>query len=107
MVRGWALAEQGQYDTGILQLHQGITSLLATGAVTARSSQLAMLAEAYGKGGRVKEGFPLLAEALDHVNKSEEYVYEAELYRLKGALLLQQENQKAKVKNQKAKMTNP
>jgi hypothetical protein len=50
----------------------------------------AWLAEAYGKRGQVKEGLALLAEALDHVDKSGEHVYEAELYRLKGELLLAQ-----------------
>ena len=37
-------------------------------------------------------------------HKTGEHHYEAEVYRLKGALTLQQENQKAKGKNQKAKI---
>ena len=52
---------------------------------------LALLAEAYGKVGRAEEGLTALAEALALVDKTGERYYEAELYRLKGELLLAQE----------------
>src|SRR5262245_4793013 len=51
---------------------------------------LALLAEAYGKAGQGAEGLRVLAEALTMVNSTGERNYEAELYRLKGELLLQQ-----------------
>ena len=47
-----------------------------------------MLAEAYGKVGQTEEGLTALAEALAHVDKTGERRWEAELYRLKGELLL-------------------
>jgi len=47
------------------------------------------LAEAYGKAGKVGEGFSTLAEAFAVVSKTDERVNEAELYRLKGELTLQ------------------
>jgi predicted ATPase len=50
---------------------------------------LALLAEALGEKGRVTEGLEVLAEALTHVEKTEERWYEAELYRLQGELTLQ------------------
>ena len=43
-----------------------------------------------GKRGRQRKGWPLLAEALAVVDKTGERFYEAELYRLKGELTLQQ-----------------
>jgi hypothetical protein len=49
----------------------------------------------------------VVAEALALVEKNGERWNEAELYRFKGELTLQQENQKSKGKNQKAKITNP
>jgi predicted ATPase len=49
-----------------------------------------LLAEAYGKRGQAEEGLTVLAEALGVVDKNEERFYEAELYRLKGTLTLQQ-----------------
>jgi predicted ATPase len=50
---------------------------------------LALLAEALGKVGQIEEGLAVLIEALDMVGKTGERFYEAELYRLKGALTLQ------------------
>lgn len=49
---------------------------------------LSRLAEAYGKAGQHKEGLALVAEALAALEKTGECFHEAELYRLKGELLL-------------------
>ena len=51
---------------------------------------LAMLAEAYRRAGQAAEGLHVLTEALAVVSENGERHYEAELYRLKGELLLQQ-----------------
>ena len=88
--RGWALAEQGQREEGMAQIHQGLAAYRATGAEL-RPSHLALLAEAYGKGGQVEEGVHELVEALAIVDKTGERFYEAELYRLKGELVLNDE----------------
>src|SRR5262245_13595902 len=48
------------------------------------------LAEAYGKAGQLDEGLGVLADALALVQKTGEGRSEAELYRLKGELMLQQ-----------------
>ena len=89
--RGWALAEQGQGEEGIAQLRQGLAASRATGAEVARPHYLALLAEAYGRAGQAEEGLSALAEALALVDKTGERHYEAELYRLKGELLLNAE----------------
>jgi hypothetical protein len=62
---------------------------------------LGALAQGYGQGGQAEEGLRVIAEALAMVEKSEERWNEAELYRIKGELLLAQERQKSKVKKQK------
>ena len=49
-----------------------------------------MVAEAYRKVGQTAEGLTALAEALATTNKTGERWYEAELYRVKGELTLQQ-----------------
>jgi predicted ATPase len=82
IVRGWALAEQGQVQEGIAQMGPRWASDRATGFV-------APLAEAYGKVGQVEEGLAVLAKALALVDKTGERASEAELYRLKGTLTLQ------------------
>jgi predicted ATPase/class 3 adenylate cyclase len=88
--RGWALAEQGQGEAGLAQMRQGLVAQQATGTELYRPYFLTLLAEAYGKAGQIEEGLTLLAEALATVDKSGERFYEAELYRLKGELTLQQ-----------------
>jgi len=88
--RGWALAERGQVEEGIVQMRQGLAALRAIGYELAGTWYLALLAEAQSKMGQTKEGLTLLAEALAIVDKSGERFYEAELYRLSGQLILQQ-----------------
>jgi predicted ATPase len=48
------------------------------------------VAEAYGNAGQAEEGLRVVAEALTAVHKTGERQHEAELYRLKEELLLQQ-----------------
>jgi predicted ATPase/class 3 adenylate cyclase len=97
-LRGWALAAQspeavagaGQGEEGLAQMHLGLAAWCATGAEVARPYMLALLAETSAQGGQREEGLSLLAEALVMTNDTEERRWEAELYRLKGELLLQQ-----------------
>jgi predicted ATPase/DNA-binding winged helix-turn-helix (wHTH) protein len=88
VLQGWALAVQGHGAEGIAQMCQGIAAYEATGAGLRRTYFLALLAEAYGRAGQVTEGLGLLAQALTVVRTTGEQVYEAELYRLRGELLL-------------------
>jgi predicted ATPase len=89
ILQGWALAEQGQGEEAIAQMRQGLAGLQATGAELVRPYIVAKLAEACGEGGHPEEGLPLLAEALAVAHNSGEHWSEAELYRLKGELILQ------------------
>jgi predicted ATPase len=90
LLRGWALAHQGQPKEGITQIHQGLSALRATGAVLGQAYWLALLAEAYGTLGEPEAGLTGLTEALTLMDTTGERVWEPELYRLKGELLLQQ-----------------
>jgi predicted ATPase len=85
---GWALTAQGQKAEGVDQVRQGLAAFRATGAELARPYYLALLAEAYAKVGQQEDGLSLLAEALATVHKTGERLWEAELHRLKGELLL-------------------
>jgi predicted ATPase len=113
ILRGWALAEQGQGEEGIAQICRGMDAGRATGAEAFLPSFLAQLAEAYGKVGQPEEGLTALAEALAIVDKTGERLYEAELYRLKGELTLQsqtslkQVSDKSQASRNKAKDTDP
>ncbi len=85
---------QGQVEEGISQIRQGLATYQAVGAEILHSYHLALLAEAYGKAGQAEDGLAALAEALTVVDKSGERFYEAELYRIKGELLLAQEGKR-------------
>jgi predicted ATPase len=88
--RGWALAEQGAVQEGLAQIDQA----MAMGRTDSRAMGLSQvplrLAEIYGKAGQAEEGLRVLAEALAAVSNNDERRFEAELYRLKGELLVQQ-----------------
>jgi predicted ATPase len=90
IMRGWALAMQGQGAEGLTQLRQGLDAYRATGAAFQRPHFLSMLAEVHRSLGQPEAGLTALSEALALVEKTGERYYEAELHRLKGELLLQQ-----------------
>jgi len=89
ILRGWALAAQGHGEEGIAHMRQGLAARLAAGSEEGRAYYLAFLAEAYGHVGQTAEGLHVLAEALACAHTTGERCWEAELYRLKGELLLQ------------------
>jgi predicted ATPase len=96
ILRGWALVEQGQGETGLTLMRQGLIACRAMATEALLPSHLARLAEAYGKVGQPEEGLTALAEALAMVDKRGQRLYEAELYQLKGKLRLQTQIQGGK-----------
>jgi TOMM system kinase/cyclase fusion protein len=90
IMQGWALAAQGQAEAGMAQMHHGLAAIRATGAAVRQPYYRAVLAEVYGHSGHAEDGLTLLAEALEAVRTTGECWWEAELYRLRGALLGQQ-----------------
>lgn len=93
MIQGWAVAAQGQREAGIAQLCQGLTSWQTTGAAVGMTYFLALLADVYCQGKQTSEGLSVVAEGLALVDKHGEGFTEAEIYRLKGELLLQQSSE--------------
>ena len=81
---------QGQEPEGIAQMRQSVHVVRSAGANLVIPHYLAFLAEAYGTTGQIEEGLTTLADAFAVVDKTDERHCEAELYRLKGELLLQQ-----------------
>jgi DNA-binding SARP family transcriptional activator/predicted ATPase len=89
-LKGWALVEEGQTAEGIAQMRQGLADWRATGTEFMVGYTTGLLAEAYGKTGQAEEGLALLEEAFAMVYEKDQALYEAELHRLKGDLLLWQ-----------------
>jgi predicted ATPase len=90
ILRGWALAMQGQGEEGMAQLRQGIAAWRATGAAQHVPYHLTMLADVSAHLGHVEDGLQALAEAHILVEQHEERYWEAEVHRLRGVLLLRQ-----------------
>jgi len=86
--RGWALAELGHHDEGIELIRQGRDVCEGSGAALIRPYFLTLLAKAYGKGNRLKEGQAALAEALASIKDNGERAYEADILRLQAEFLL-------------------
>ena len=87
--RGHALAEQGRTDEGIAQMRDALAAMLSSGHEIDRPANLARLAAACGIAGRTDDALALLAEALALVEGRDERHWEAEIYRVKGELLLE------------------
>lgn len=86
---GWLLADEGREDEGIARIRQGLASYDAAGAVAGTPTFLGILAAVYEKRGRPDEGLAAVAEALALCERTGTHYWDAELQRLRGALLLQ------------------
>ena len=90
VLRGSLLTAESIED-GITLMHEGLAGWRATGAGLFVPFFLALLAEAYGEGGQAAEGLAALDEALtivDSGGEDGERMWDAELCRIKGELLL-------------------
>jgi DNA-binding winged helix-turn-helix (wHTH) protein/predicted ATPase len=90
IMQGWAESKQDGARETIDQIRESLAVLDATGTFLVRPHFLALLAEVLAKVGQTEEALILLDEAMTMVNSKGERYYEAELYRLKGELLLKQ-----------------
>jgi predicted ATPase len=89
-IRGWALAAQGRVAEGIAHMQQGLAEHQAMGARLLRPYYLAQLAEVQAEAGQLPEALQVLEEAMAALQHGEERHIVAELYRLKGELLLRE-----------------
>jgi tetratricopeptide (TPR) repeat protein len=88
MMRGWALAMQGDAATGAAHIRQGLEAVQSRGQNLYHPYHLSLLAEAYVQAGQLEAGLATLGEALTLVQATDERWWEAELYRLQGELFL-------------------
>ena len=90
ILRGWALAMQGQGEEGLSQVRQGIAAYRATEAPLLVAYYCTLLAEVSAHLGHPEDGLQALVEAHTLMEQHEERWWEAEVARLRGVLLLQQ-----------------
>ncbi len=88
IMRGWVNAMQGEAEQGLAEMLKGLAAFRNLETEQRRASYLVLLADALLAGDRVDDGLRALADAIETVAKTGEHFYEAELYRIKGHLLL-------------------
>ena len=89
LFRGWALAMQGQGTEVIADMHRSLEQNGPVQLGAFRPYFLTLLADAYGALQQPESGLAVVGEALAQVNATGQRLDEANLYRLKGDLLLQ------------------
>jgi len=90
MLKAWVLAEQGKREEGIVMMQEGLAIWGAVGMVSLMPYWHTLATNIYSQIGQSAKGLELIEESLTLVNNTEHRTWEAELYRIKGDLLLQQ-----------------
>ncbi len=85
---GWVETLSGNLSHGIDMIELAVMSLRDTGVRTHESYLLSILAECYARAGRAQDGLRVTADALKSIDETGERTFDAEIHRLKGALLL-------------------
>jgi class 3 adenylate cyclase/tetratricopeptide (TPR) repeat protein len=86
-LQGWTLTVAGRAEEGIADMRRGVSDPRFVNTL-ARTLLSVTLAETCGKNGRAQEGLDLVAKDLATADQTGLRATEAELYRLKGELLL-------------------
>jgi DNA-binding winged helix-turn-helix (wHTH) protein/tetratricopeptide (TPR) repeat protein len=91
LLQGGMAVQRGAAEDGIALLTNGLAQYRATGTQLLVPYFLSFLAEGYGQQGQVVEALQAVHEALSLTATNLDVFWEAELYRLKGELLLNAE----------------
>jgi predicted ATPase len=89
ILRGWARAQQGEFEKGIAEIQAGLEKERATGALLYESYTLGLLADVCIKNEHYAQAFDFLHQAQLRLNEeNSERFYAAEIYRLLGETYL-------------------
>ena len=85
ILRGWASAQQGEFDKGIAEIQDGLEKERATGGLLFESYSLGLLADACIKNERYGQAFDFLEQAQVRLDEAGAVrFYAAEIYHLVG-----------------------
>jgi predicted ATPase len=87
-LRSYLLLDQGRAEEAIVEMRRAVGARLERFAGREHSYYIASIGEALGRGGQIAAGLSALADEIARVAQVGEAFYEAELYRIKGDLLL-------------------
>ncbi|MBT5267217.1 MAG: AAA family ATPase [Rhodospirillaceae bacterium] len=85
---GWIASLQGAHGDAIALAETGLEDLRVTGTSLHLPLAMAQMIEVHAANGQYVKALALLDEAMEHVDRTNERLFEAELYRLKGELLI-------------------
>src|SRR5271168_1304538 len=88
--RGWSLVYEGRAEEGLDHIRRGLGGRQRFG-LSLNPSVLAMLVEAHLKMNQAVAGLEVLEQAFSRVEATGDRLYEPELHRLKGELLMMQD----------------
>ena len=86
ILRGWAMAQQGDGETGIALMRGNAAERAALDVGWYQARYLCMLAETYAQSSQAEAGLQVITKAKDLVVRNGEYLWEAELDRVEGEL---------------------
>ncbi|MBI3797838.1 MAG: AAA family ATPase, partial [Deltaproteobacteria bacterium] len=89
VVQSCAALQRGELKAELVPIAEALSAYRATGAQIFLPLFLAFLAEGYLQLGRIQDGLQVVTEALQLTEANFDRFWEAELYRLKGELVLQ------------------
>ncbi|MDQ2730936.1 MAG: hypothetical protein M3Y56_04700, partial [Armatimonadota bacterium] len=90
-VRGWARFREGDQSGGVDEMRRWLALFRATGAEILQSFYLGSLAEALGEIGETEEAMELVELGIRKTRSHGEVISEIDLHRIKGKLLLLQD----------------
>ena len=88
MVIGRVLVGEGNFDTGIIRMREAMSTLREVGGELIHSYALSLLTESYLRAREPEKGLAAVAEALKGIEASGQRMHEAEIWRLRGELLI-------------------
>jgi class 3 adenylate cyclase/tetratricopeptide (TPR) repeat protein len=88
VVIGRVLVGEGNHDAGIIQMRDAMTDLREAGGEQIYNYALSLLVESYLIGREPEKGLAAVAEAFKEIDTSGQHMHEAELWRLRGELLV-------------------
>ncbi|MGY4400806.1 AAA family ATPase [Bradyrhizobium sp. USDA 3315] len=86
VLAGWALAQRGQLEQGLMLCGEGIAKLRKIGTEYHLSHYFCLLAVMHAWIGNSEASLRDLRDSKDHVTATEEHFWEAELYRTEGEI---------------------
>ncbi|MFQ5709292.1 MAG: AAA family ATPase [bacterium] len=88
ILHGWALFKMGDVEDGIQKMREGLSCFRSTGSEIGCPYYRALIAEALAASGSFAQSLPLLEEAVKSVQNTGESWSEADILRMKGAVLM-------------------